>query len=359
MRATQRAKATKTALIAGILAIVAAGCTGSASSNQEAAALATRYPSSLSSSVPLPTPTPTESPSPYLDQGGPGSIVSRLSPGDYVVFCADDPASQDPRKPFTFFYMTREGNIKAAGPAVENCFLSLLSPTGRFLEWEPWASPLISVLDLETGDQHALASSTGCDSPLWSPDEKSLLARCDEHPNDYVALEFFGTTSPLGIDLSDLGACGGLSMSPDGLAVAITCSSAPYPVTFVYATWLECADAVASCSHEWHSVAVDAAGPIAWSPDGKILVAEWEDSKETTYLALFDPWGQAAIPIRSLLRIKSLGAVAWSPDGQSIAFVDDFGDDSGPLKIIPSAGGETRMLQPIVQASQVLWIRVP
>lgn len=350
-------------LLAALVCILAAACAERGPASPQPAWVATPLPSqesqpdggphvtqtSPTARVPL---SPEEATPEYT------WIPSGLSRGDYIVFCARDPAGKDPGRPFSFFYMTREGAIEAVGPAVGSCSWSVLSPTGRFLAiTDIESSPPISVVDLETGEQNALSNSVGCYDPVWSPDEKSLLASCPE--SRFVALGILEASSTQWVDYLSLGFCTVPSWSPDGLRVGFACDNAPYPGSRAYIEEMRCTNAASDCSDQWDVFAMNALSPLAWSPDGQTVAGGWQDEEGIGYLVLFDPWQKNEGPLRTLLRVRDLAALAWSPDGGSIAFIDGPGGNSGSLNIISLEGGTPRTLKAEVQASQLLWLSVP
>jgi Tol biopolymer transport system component len=97
----------------------------------------------------------------------------------------------------------------------------------------------------------------------------------------------------------------------------------------------------------------------AWSPDGKRIAfvkKVWLPSKDLLYPTTIEIVSSDGTGERTLTKVFDESSVnfSWSPDGRSIAFTDYRGVEIG-LWVIPSGGGEPRLLIPSGNYSMPSW----
>lgn len=172
-----------------------------------------------------------------------------------------------------------------------------------------------------------LTSSEFDESPVWSPDGKTIaLGRMEESGSYdfYVAV-----VKPDGSKLRRLGTAEGTSpaWSPDGRTIAFSGTGrTPAPVYLVNADGTGTRVVIANA---------DRTGGFTWSPDGKRIA--FSDGGQPARIKIVDVAGGAMTTLGTSSFERATNLV-WSPDGKQIAFQAD------GLRVITVASGAVTKL---------------
>ena len=363
-----------------VLCLSLAACTsrliqGSENPATEAATTSQPVPPALPATSPSLQPMGSRSPATQvLGAALPLTATIRglnLPSGDYLVYCLEEAGLGDADGASSFQISTVDGEVVGRVP-VDYCDNVSLSPTARYLAVgdQSGGASGIRAVELATGKARQLDASTDCERPVWSPDERWLVAECAN--GVFTFLRVVGPQESRRFDWfeQNIGACRSPAWSPNGEWIAFTCDFAPLPSGMGYALSVSCLGSSTQCPETpiWLGPIFS---PLAWSPDSDSIIATWvpdwwDPTKGPPVFAVFDASGDSGQPLRVPEQSDTpwvASAAAWSPNGRTLAYTRRTSPGGGwvEVRLVPVEGGESVTIADglLGEGHYLTWLTVP
>lgn len=285
--------------------------------------------------------SPTHPPAPEW----PSPLVG-LPSGEYVAYLDIRQPSMDVLPTPVLLAVAAQGGTPTE--LASGYWVDTISPDGRTATHQDGAGSPLYLLDLVTGEDHAIPGTDVCDDPSWSPGREWLA--CGD--GDVLVVNATTGIGSLVSSCPDSGAaptlCDSPAWSPNGRWIAylraIGRSGPPLASDGIYVVDVACLTLDPACK----GVTIGPIGPwswahLAWSPDATRLVAATGEELREYDMAT----GGSRVIVRDF-NVSS--RLSWSLQSGRIAF-----ENLGNVHTIDLETGEIRTLVDAVSAEIIGW----